>query len=172
LQFYPFAMMVKFTTDKLTFANTAHLKEGLNRLEKHGRLEGSHPGDAPTRFPEQNVNLVFDFSNVTYVDSSATQILRQIFQAHLQDGSLIYFAGLNPVVKGIFTKARVWALFGEGEWCGKDVPEAMTLADAREGNLEEARRRAIRGGRGANFEAEEDRLQYYTGQRRLDPGVP
>lgn len=165
-------MMVKFTTDKLTFANTAHLKEGLNRLEKHGRLEGSHPGDAPTRFPEQNVNLVFDFSNVTYVDSSATQILRQIFQAHLQDGSLIYFAGLNPVVKGIFTKARVWALFGEGEWCGKDVPEAMTLADAREGNLEEARRRARRGGRGANFEAEEDRLQYYTGQRRLDPVVP
>jgi MFS superfamily sulfate permease-like transporter len=164
-------MMVKFTTDKLTFANTAHLKEGLNRLENHGRLEGSHPGDAPTRFPEQNVNLVFDFSNVTYVDSSATQILRQIFQAHLQDGSHIYFAGLHSDVKKIFTQARVWALFGEGEWCGKDVRAAMTLADGREGNLEEARRRACKGGRGANFEAEEERLHYYTGQRRQDPAV-
>lgn len=77
-QFYPFVLMVKIATDNLTFVNTgtirslihltaARIKEGLNRLERYGTFD-VHPSEQRTRFPEDNVNVVFDFSGVTYVD--------------------------------------------------------------------------------------------------------
>lgn len=69
--------MVKIATDSLTFVNTgflldvhlmvARIKEGLNRLERYGTFD-VHPSEQRTRFPEDNVNVVFDFSGVTYVD--------------------------------------------------------------------------------------------------------
>ena len=70
--------MVKIATDNLTFVNTgkrsswlrltlARIKEGLNRLERYGTFD-VHPSEQRTRFPEDNVNVVFDFSGVTYVD--------------------------------------------------------------------------------------------------------
>jgi hypothetical protein len=45
----------------------ARIKEGLNRLERYGTFD-VHPSEQRTRFPEDNVNVVFDFSGVTYVD--------------------------------------------------------------------------------------------------------
>jgi hypothetical protein len=69
--------MVKIATDNLTFVNTgpspfyfliiARIKEGLHRLERYGTFD-VHPSEQRTRFPEDNVNVVFDFSGVTYVD--------------------------------------------------------------------------------------------------------
>lgn len=59
--------MVKIATDNLTFVNTARIKEGLNRLERYGTFD-VHPSEQRTRFPEDNVNMVFDFSDVTYID--------------------------------------------------------------------------------------------------------
>jgi hypothetical protein len=68
--------MVKIATDNLTFVNTgtsplvtnpARIKEGLNRLERYGTV-AVHPSEQRTRFPEDNVNVVFDFSGVTYLD--------------------------------------------------------------------------------------------------------
>jgi hypothetical protein len=45
----------------------ARIKEGLNRLERYGTFD-VHPSEQRTRFPEDNVNVVFDFSGVTYID--------------------------------------------------------------------------------------------------------
>jgi hypothetical protein len=78
IQFYPFALMVKIATDNLTFVNTgfhcsevclivARIKEGLHRLERYGTFD-VHPSEQRTRFAEDNVNVVFDFSGVTFVD--------------------------------------------------------------------------------------------------------
>ena len=67
MQFYPFVLIVKIATDNLTFVNTARIKEGLNRLERYGTFD-VHPSKQRTRHPEDNVNVVFDFSGVDYVD--------------------------------------------------------------------------------------------------------
>ena len=48
-------------------SNVARIKEGLNRLERYGTC-AVHPSEQRTRFPEDNVNVLFDFSGVTYVD--------------------------------------------------------------------------------------------------------
>jgi hypothetical protein len=59
--------MVKIATDSLTFVNTSRIKEGLNRLEKYGTFK-AHPSEKRTRFPEDNVNVIFDFHVVTKID--------------------------------------------------------------------------------------------------------
>jgi hypothetical protein len=67
--------MVKIATDSLTFVNTARIKEGLNRLERYGTCD-AHPSEQRTRFPEHNVNIVFDFSGVTFIDPRSPRPLR------------------------------------------------------------------------------------------------
>lgn len=84
--------MVKIATDNLTFVNTgrhiarsyltvARIKEGLNRLERYGTFD-VHPSEQRTRFPEDNVNVVFDFSGVTYVDP-------RLFPMHLAVSDIV-----------------------------------------------------------------------------------
>jgi hypothetical protein len=52
---------------RLVSLMVARIKEGLNRLERYGTFD-VHPSEQRTRFPEDNVNVVFDFSGVTYID--------------------------------------------------------------------------------------------------------
>lgn len=139
-------MIVKITTDSLTFVNTARIKEGLNRLEKYGRFN-VHPSEPRTRFPEDNVNVIFNFEVVTYVDPSATQILRQIIAAHRNQGTQVYFVGLTEDVKRIFTRAKIWALLGDGEITATTVEDCMELLNRDVGIVAEAQRRASEGGR-------------------------
>ena len=46
---------------------TARIKEGLDRLERYGEFD-VHPSEDRKRNPEDNVNVVFDFSLVTDID--------------------------------------------------------------------------------------------------------
>ena len=51
---------------------TARIKEGLDRLERYGEFD-VHPSEDRKRHPEDNVNVVFDFSAVTDVDPRSPQ---------------------------------------------------------------------------------------------------
>lgn len=46
---------------------TARIKEGLDRLERYGQFD-VHPSEDRIRHPEDNVNVVFDFTVVTDID--------------------------------------------------------------------------------------------------------
>jgi len=159
VQFYPFALIVKIATDSLTFVNTARIKEGLNRLERYGTFD-VHPSEQRTRFPEDNVNIAFDMHVVTYVDPSATQILRQIIAAYRLKNTQVYFIGLTDEVREVFTRAKIWELLGDEEHTSPTIEDCMDLMNKNGGNLEEARRRAAEGGR--NVHAELERLRHLT----------
>ena len=141
----------------LKYLTVARIKEGLNRLERYGTFD-VHPSEQRTRFPEDNVNIVFDFSGVTYVDprslrssnitdSSATQILQKIIQGYRVKRTEVYFVGLVDDVKEVFTRAKIWELLGDNNHTSSDLEECMQLIEQYGGNLDEARYRAEMEGR-------------------------
>lgn len=66
--------------EPLTFTNTEDLKERLERLERFGSLK-AHPGSNHTN-GDKIENVVFDLNGMTYMDSSAAQILNEIVTAY------------------------------------------------------------------------------------------
>lgn len=139
-------------------------------MERYGTFD-VHPSEQRTRFPEDNVNVVFDFSGVTYVDprslilksisdSSAMQILQQIIQGYRVKGTEVYFVGLVDDVKEVFTRAKIWKLLGDKDHTCSNLEECMQLIDQNGGNLDEARNRAEIEGR--TIDAELIRLNQLT----------
>ena len=134
-------------------------------MERYGTFD-VHPSEQRTRFPEDNVNVVFDFSGVTYIDPrylpifpppsnpSATQILRQIIQGYRVKGTEVYYVGLVDDVREVFTRAKIWELLGDTDHTAVTLKECMRLIEMSGGNLGEARDRAEAEGRTIDDELE------------------
>jgi len=149
--FYPFVLMVNIATDSLTFVNTARIKAGLDRLERYGEFD-VHPSEDRKRNPEDNVNVVFDFSLVTDIDPSAMQVLIEIVRGYRVKHTEVYFVGLiHDSLKEVFTRAKIFRLLGD-EHVASTVEECIGFIHLHGGNHDEAARRARAEGRSIDAE--------------------
>lgn len=130
VELVPHCLIVKIP-EPLTFANTGSLKDRLRRLETHG-TQNAHPALPQVRRKEHNKNVIFDIHGVTGMDYAATQVLLEIVQEYIDNGTLVFFCRVPS------RKNRVWKLFqssGIVELCGgehnffKSVDQALRATE-------------------------------------------
>jgi hypothetical protein len=92
----------------------ARIKEGLNRLERYGTFD-VHPSEQRTRFPEDNVNVVFDFSGVTYVDPRFIHGINYLIEVQLKSFATLF--------RDIESNGRKCILLGWWTMCEKFLHE-------------------------------------------------
>jgi hypothetical protein len=144
---------------------TARIKEGLDRLERYGEFD-VHPSEDRKRHPEDNVNVVFDFSLITDIDPrsppnpnprpklirSAMQVLIEIVRGYRVKNTEVYFVGLShDSLKEVFTRAKIFRLLGD-EHVASTVEECIGFIHLHGGNHNEAARRANAEGRSIDAE--------------------
>ncbi|SMN19093.1 similar to Saccharomyces cerevisiae YPR003C Putative sulfate permease [Maudiozyma saulgeensis] len=76
LEHFKDCLIVKIP-EPLTFSNTEDLKERLDRLERFGSVN-THPGSRDIRSRGTVKFVIFDLKGMTFIDSSAVQILKEI----------------------------------------------------------------------------------------------
>jgi len=76
LEHFKDCLVVKIP-EPLTFSNTEDLKERLDRLERFGSVN-THPGSRDIRSREAVKYIIIDLKGMTFIDSSAVQILKEI----------------------------------------------------------------------------------------------
>lgn len=84
--------------EPLTFTNTEDLKERLNRLEKFGSAR-VHPGAKGRRSKTSTKYVIIDLNGMTYMDSSAAQILLEIVSAYRKRGVKVFLARVTIDIK-------------------------------------------------------------------------
>lgn len=86
--------------EPLTFTNTEDLKSRLSRLEHYGSVR-AHPASPKSGEREKVRNVIFDLHGMTYIDSSAAQILCEIITSYRKRHVSVYFARvpLTPNVR-------------------------------------------------------------------------
>lgn len=77
--------------EPLTFTNTEDLKERLNRLERFGSVK-VHPGSRGIRTKDSTKYVVFDLNGMTFMDSSAAQIMAEIITSYKRRGVRVFLA--------------------------------------------------------------------------------
>jgi MFS superfamily sulfate permease-like transporter len=115
--------------ENLDFANTAHLKERLRRLELYGTRK-HHPADAPSR-ARANV-LVFHMADMECIDASATQIFLELLESSKERGVGLYFAHMREGPMRLWRKAGIVDLLGEGAF-QQDVASVIARIEQVEG---------------------------------------
>lgn len=76
--------------EPLTFTNTEDLKERLDRVKRFG-TPNAHPGSK--EIARENIDyVIFDLHGMTFLDSSAAQILYEIVKAYQEDGTFVFLA--------------------------------------------------------------------------------
>ncbi|KAK5781559.1 hypothetical protein RI543_001108 [Arxiozyma heterogenica] len=101
-------LLIKIT-EPLTFTNAEDMKDRLDRVKRFGSIN-AHPGSKEIR--EQNIDyVIFDLHGMTYIDSSATQILYEIICRYQEEKSFVFLVRIpkKTVIRerlqesGIFT---------------------------------------------------------------------
>lgn len=77
--------------EPLTFTNTEDLKERLNRLERFGSAK-VHPGARGRRSRSSTRYVIIDLHGMTFMDSSAAQILLEIAYSYQRRGVKVFLA--------------------------------------------------------------------------------
>lgn len=77
--------------EPLTFTNMEDLKERLSRLERFGSAN-VHPGARGARERESIKYVVFDLNGMTFMDSSAAQIMLEIVSSYKRRGVKVFLA--------------------------------------------------------------------------------
>lgn len=88
-------------TEPLTFTNTEDLKERLERLERFGSIN-AHPGSSKIN-DDKVENVIFDLNGMTFMDSSAAQILNEIVVAYNKRKVNVFLANV-PFIKDVRQK--------------------------------------------------------------------
>ncbi|KAK4553693.1 hypothetical protein LTR86_009191 [Recurvomyces mirabilis] len=125
VDFIPHCLIVKIP-EPLTFANTGSLKDRLRRLEDHG-TNSAHPALPKVRRAEHNQNIIFDIHGVTSMDPAAAQVLLEIVQSYIENGTRVFFCRV-PGRRG-----EVWRLLnltGIVELCGGEGSFLRSVAEA------------------------------------------
>lgn len=76
--------------EPLTFTNTSDLRVRLKRLEMYGSAK-AHPALKRTRDASMTKYLIFDMEGMTFIDSSAAEILHMIILGYHNQGIKIFF---------------------------------------------------------------------------------
>ncbi|KXT17987.1 hypothetical protein AC579_9597 [Pseudocercospora musae] len=130
VELVPHSLIVKIP-EPLTFANTGSLKDRLRRLETHG-TQNAHPALPQVRKKEHNKNVIFDIHGVTGMDYAATQVLLEIVEEYINNGTKVFFCRIPS------KRNRVWQLFktsGLVDVCGgehnffKSVDQALRATE-------------------------------------------
>lgn len=129
LEFFDGCLIVKIP-EPLTFANTGSLKSRLRRLENYGTGK-AHPAMPPVRHKDHNRNIIFDVHGVTSLDGAGAQVLRDIVDNYVSQGTRVIFCRCPH-------ETKLWGLLeasGVVDLCGREnfvesVPEALALTDA------------------------------------------
>lgn len=114
--------------EPLTFSNTADMKQRLLRLEKYGSTS-QHPAAPRTRAEYMNRNMVFDLNGMTYLDSSAAQILHEVLKGYRDNGNKVYFVRV-PTRNGVRERLRDSGIVDlvQGRYFG-GIEEVLTIID-------------------------------------------
>ncbi|CCK69989.1 uncharacterized protein KNAG_0D02390 [Huiozyma naganishii CBS 8797] len=80
--------------EPLTFTNTEDLKERLDRLERFGSTK-AHPG-MKSEGGSSIEYIIFDLHGMTFMDSSATQILKDIVVEYRKRDVVVFLARVPP----------------------------------------------------------------------------
>lgn len=137
VELIPHCLIVKIP-EPLTFANTGSLKDRLRRLEDHGS-NYAHPALPKVRSKEHNKNIIFDIHGVTGMDYAAAQVLVEIVDDYIKQGTAVFFCRI-PSKKH---RNQVWQLFeksGIVELCGGEtnfyssVDEALKATERSSGS--------------------------------------
>lgn len=80
--------------EPLTFANASDLRDRLKRVEMFGSAK-SHPALAKSRDMPITRYLIFDLEGMLYVDSSASQMLKNSLLAYQRRNIKIFFVRVN-----------------------------------------------------------------------------
>lgn len=122
--------------EPLTFANTGDMKNRLRRLEYYGSSR-THPSLPRMRPPEHNRHIIFDVHGVTSIDGSGTQVLCEIVQAYVDQGTSVYFCRVaNTSVQSTFERSGIVDLCGGMAHFTTGVDEALRLAESEDRTLE------------------------------------
>ncbi|KAM0115178.1 hypothetical protein ACP6JC_008299 [Aspergillus fumigatus] len=129
------ALIVKIP-EPLTFANTGDLKNRLRRLELYGSSR-VHPSFPRMRSPENNKNIIFDVHGVTSIDGSGTQVLSEIVEGYVDQGTRVFFCRLpNRDVFRMFERSGIVEQCGGMTHFVPSVDEALKLAESEEQTVE------------------------------------
>ncbi|QLG74851.1 hypothetical protein HG535_0H01780 [Zygotorulaspora mrakii] len=77
--------------EPLTFTNTEDLKERLNRMERFGSVK-AHPAAKGKRTKEGTRYVLFDMDGLTFIDSSAAQIMLEIVASYKKRGVKVFLS--------------------------------------------------------------------------------
>lgn len=88
IKYFEGSLVVKIP-EPLTFSNTEDLKERLDRLERFGSAN-VHPGTRDTRSRDTIKYVIFDLKGMTFIDSSAAQILKEIVSDYNDRGVEVF----------------------------------------------------------------------------------
>ncbi|KAH3682759.1 hypothetical protein WICPIJ_006273 [Wickerhamomyces pijperi] len=116
--------------EPLTFSNTADMKQRLIRLEKYGSTS-QHPAAPRTRAEYMNRNIVFDLNGMTYLDSSAAQILYEVLKGYKDNGNKVYFVRV-PTKHGVrerLVQSGITALLTDKNKFHGGIEEVLAIID-------------------------------------------
>ncbi|ODV66513.1 hypothetical protein HYPBUDRAFT_140971 [Hyphopichia burtonii NRRL Y-1933] len=108
--------------ESLNFANVGDLKNRLNRIEKYGTLL-IHPSQPSIRDFNSNIKfIIFDCKGMNDIDTSATQLFKEILSKYCEDNIHIFFTRVsnNKKLRTKFTKSGIKSLVNEN--FSKDFP--------------------------------------------------
>lgn len=77
--------------EPLTFTNTEDLKERLTRMERFGSVK-AHPGARGKRPKDGTRYVLFDLNGLTFIDSSAAQIMLEIITSYKKRGVKVFLS--------------------------------------------------------------------------------
>ncbi|KAI8072715.1 sulfate transporter family-domain-containing protein [Gongronella butleri] len=103
-------VMIIRVEEPLFFANTGQLKDRLRRFEQFGDM-AIHPSEQP-RLGDSRY-IIFDVSNMPYIDASAVQILLEIVVSYHQRGIQVFFVHVRERPLEMFEQAGVIDLVGK-----------------------------------------------------------
>lgn len=97
--------------EPLTFTNAEDMKDRLDRVKRFGSTN-AHPGSKEVR--EQNVDyVIFDLHGMTYLDSSAAQILYEIIHRYQEEESFVFLVRIprKNIVRERLKESGIFTLF-------------------------------------------------------------
>lgn len=80
--------------EPLTFTNTSDLRGRLKRVEMYGSTK-AHPGSKRSRDESMTQYIIFDLRGMSELDSSASQMLRELILGYQARGILLFFVRVS-----------------------------------------------------------------------------
>ncbi|CDK26971.1 unnamed protein product [Kuraishia capsulata CBS 1993] len=129
--------------EPLTFTNAADLQTRLRRIEMYGSTK-AHPSNPRHRQETMNRNIIFDLHGMTGLDSSASQLLKEIIENYQKKGKNVFFCRVphfaevrerlqNSGIKALIEASSSFLFGNSTDWEDspyyEDIPDAIKAVD-------------------------------------------